>query len=259
MADLAPEGKTTEKFETKEVPTEFKAAGDRGEYEGYFSIFTNTDDGDDVSHPGMFAKTIAERGRRVKTLAYHSFDKLIGPAPDELREDQVGLYAKGRLTIKNENSEGAFWANQVWALLKDNALTEGSFGYQAVKFDYENKDGRMIRNLREVKLYEISFVPLGMNPLTQVRALKDALAGDDPLDLLADKALAFETVIRELKEGRMLSAASRAKLQKAIDAMQGALEPLQELMTAAEPEAGKANHTALLLSRLRAAELALAL
>lgn len=247
-------------FETKEVPMEFKATGDEGEYEGYFSVFGNTDDGDDVSHAGMFAKTIAERGKRVKVLAYHSFEKLIGPAPDVLREDTLGLYAKGRLTIKREGNEGAFWANQVWALMKDNALNEGSFGYSAVKFDYENKENnRMVRNLREVKLYEVSFVPLGMNPLTQVRALKEALAGgEDSLDVLAEKASAFEKVIKELKEGRMLSAASRAKLQKAIEAMQGALSPLMELMEAAEPEPNKASHTAL-LTRLRAAELALAL
>lgn len=171
-------------FENKTVAAEFKAVGDKGEYEGYFAIFGNIDDGLDICHAGMFAKTIAERGKRLKVLAYHDFEKLVGPAPTVLREDSRGLYAKGRLTIKRPGNEGAFWANQVWALMKDGALNEGSFKFLPVKFDYENRNGQTIRNLREVKLYEISFVPLGMNPLTQVSAVKAALRADKRMALL---------------------------------------------------------------------------
>lgn len=152
-------------MEYKIFGAEFKAQGDKGEYEGYFSVFGNVDDGGDVIHPGAFKKTIQERGKRVKVFYAHDWLKLIGPPPDVLMEDSRGLFARGRLTLES------FWGREVWALMKDRALTEGSIGYEAVKFDYDESG---IRNLREVKLYEISPVPLGMNALTELRAIKDA-------------------------------------------------------------------------------------
>jgi hypothetical protein len=230
-------------MEYKSVLTEFKAAGDKGEYEGHFSVFGNLDDGRDVAHPGMFAKTIQERAKRVKVFYAHDWMKLIGPSPEQLAEDSIGLFAKGRLTLDS------FWGREAWALMKDNALNEGSFGYEAVKFDYEKLPEELIvRHLREVKLYEISPVPLGMNPLTAVNAVKSGLMGlDGSLELLA-------MATREIKEGRVLSTASKEKVQNAVGAMEGALDALNNLLAAAEPP--KRGHSAL-LQRLRAAEAAL--
>lgn len=117
-------------MEYKVAPSEFKAAGDQGQYEGHFSIFSNQDDGGDIVWPGAFSKTIAENGKRVKVFYQHDWSKLIGPTP-ELLEDSTGLLAKGRLTLD------FFWGKEVWALMKDGALTEGSIGYWPIKFDYD--------------------------------------------------------------------------------------------------------------------------
>ncbi len=158
-----------DEMEFKACPIAFKAAGDKGEYEGHYSIFGNIDDGNDVMHEGAFAKTIAERAARVKVFYMHDWTKLIGPAPATLKEDTLGLFAAGRLTL------GSFWGNETWQLMKDNALNEGSIGFEAVKWDMESvPNGWPIRHLREVKLYEISPVPLGMNALTQIRSVKAA-------------------------------------------------------------------------------------
>ena len=248
-------------LEYKATTVEFKATGDAGEYEGHFSIFGNIDDGSDIAHPGMFLKTISERARRVKVFYAHDWMKLIGPPPSLLKEDTVGLFAAGRLTLDS------FWGKEAWALMKDNALTEGSFGYEAVKFDFETlqPDGRNVRHLREVKLYEISPVPLGMNALTEIRAVKAALgkmqkpeegethASRDEtfLKTYSEKWQAFLT---EMKEGRVLSTANKEKVMDAINAMEAALDALNNLLTAAEPQK---MHSALLAKRLRAAELAL--
>src|SRR5512134_2108424 len=129
-------------LEYKLAPTEFKATGDAGQYEGHFSIFGNVDDGGDVMHPGAFLKTLSETGRRVKVFYAHDWMKLIGPTPDVLQEDATGLYAKGRLTLDS------FWGRETWALMKDNALSEGSIGYSAVKYDFEESPS-MVRHLRE--------------------------------------------------------------------------------------------------------------
>ena len=153
-------------MEYKAGPTEFKALGDAGEYEGYFGITGNIDDGIDIIEPGAFKKTIAERRLRIKAFYMHDWEKLLGPAAEVLEEDSRGLYVKGRLTL------ASFWAREmVWPLLKDGALNEGSIGFETIsgKVDYEPSG---VRRIRELKLYEYSFVPLGMNPLTSVNAIK---------------------------------------------------------------------------------------
>jgi len=162
--DQQPKG-----LQYKAYPVEFKA-GDKGIYEGYFSIFGNQDDGGDVMMAGAFAKTIAERAARIKVFFGHDWSKLIGPPPEVLQEDSKGLYAKGRLTL------GSFWGNEAWQLMKDGALKEGSIGYETVMSDW---DQRGVRFLKEVKLYEISPVPLGMNPLTEVQAVKMFRSADE--------------------------------------------------------------------------------
>jgi hypothetical protein len=125
----------------------------------------------------------------------------------------------------------------------------------------------MVRHLRELKLYEISPVPLGMNAMTQIRAVKAALAahqplGGEPLEFFTEKLNAFTAVLGDLKDGRVLSASSKEKVKAAIGAIEAAREALVNLMEAAEPDktgVAPAVHSALLLKRLRAAEVALAL
>ena len=239
-------------MEYKSTAVEFKATGNDGAYEGHFSIFGNVDDGSDIAHPGMFQKTILERARRVKVFYAHDWNKLIGPPPKVLHEDSVGLFAGGRLTLDS------FWGREAWALMKDGALTEGSFGYETVKFDFENQPGINVRNLREVKLYEISPVPLGMNALTEIRAVKAAMmktSGQSDEAMLKAYVEKWNAFILEMKEGRVLSTSSKEKVVNAISAMEGAMDALNDLLTAAEPQ--KMLHSALLTKRLRAAELQL--
>lgn len=152
-------------LEYKAAPAEFKAEGDQGVYDGHFSIFGNVDDGGDVTEPGAFEKTLQERGDRVKVFYAHDWSKLIGPTPNVLREDALGLHAHGRLTL------GSFWGNEAWQLMKDGALKEGSYGYMTIKSTIDEQN---VRHLWELMLFEISPVPLGMNALTNVQAVKAA-------------------------------------------------------------------------------------
>jgi hypothetical protein len=55
--------------------------------------------------------------------------------------------------------------------MKDGALREGSYGFRTVKSDFDDNG---LRHLYEVELFEISPVPLGMNALTNVQAIKAA-------------------------------------------------------------------------------------
>jgi uncharacterized protein len=236
-------------LEYKSAPLEIKAAGDQGIYDGWFSIFQNIDDGGDIVYPGAFAKTIQERGKRVKVLYAHDWDKLIGPPPQVLQEDTKGLYAKGKLTLES------FWGREAWALMKDGALTEGSFGYSAIpeRTDY-NSNGT--RGLREIILYEISPVPLGMNPLTEVAAIKAMKLGDDSGEAYLT---ALHAVVQQLKEGRVLSSTNLSLVKNVHGSLAELMGLLEDLINAAAPEPEKGIHPAPLEEQLRLQELKLTL
>lgn len=247
-------------MEYKAGPAEFKAdAKVEGQYEGYFSIFGNIDDGLDIIEQGAFAKTITERGRRIKVFMGHDWAKLIGPPPDVLQEDSRGLYAKGRLTIKS------FWGNETWQLMKDGAMTEGSIGFETIPDKVEWMDSG-IRRIKETKLYELSPVPLGMNPLTDVQAIK-GLRGLDSVAYLE----ALQTFLQDVKAGARHSKADVAALNQIVTlALQlGATNAtlMEEPTADTDPEdAGKSADAAsraakalTVSARLRAAGLALAL
>lgn len=229
-------------MEYKTTPLELKAGEEDGQYAGHFSIFGNIDDGDDIMHVGAFAKTVAERRNRIKVFYAHDWEKLIGPPPAELREDDIGLFARGRLTL------GSFWGREANALMRDGALTEGSIGFETVKFDYGESG---VRNLREVKLYEISPVPLGMNPLTSIRAVKSGRIGEPEF------LQALTAITGAIADGRFLVSAERNQLLTVKGHVDALAETVAEKLAAAEPDR-TTDHSALLQLRLRAAEVALA-
>jgi len=240
-------------MEYKTVPLEIKAVGDDGVVEGHYSIFGNVDDGQDISHPGSFNKTIQERGGRVKVFRFHDWSIPIGPAGggfnggngNVLKEDGTGLFARYKISLES------FWGKDTWVLIKDQIVSEGSYGYEAVKTDW-GEDG--VRHLREQKLFEVSPVPLGMNPLTTINAVK---AGAMKPHAAFE---AFLAITEEIKAGRVLSSANVRRVREALAAVESLTDVLNDLLAAAEPsdpDTGKA-YSALLNRRLRAAELALA-
>ncbi len=108
----------------------------------------------------------------------------------------------------------------------------------------------MIRNLREVRLWDVSPVLWGMNNLTtNIKALSDPR--------LASLATTVNMLLAPgaLKEGRALS-------RRNLERVQSALATLQEVLSAAEPptedDDGKALTVRGLLSRLAIAERELA-
>lgn len=234
-------------MEYKTVPLEIKAVGEDGVVEGYYSIFGNKDDGGDVSHAGSFTKTIQERGQRVKVFRFHDWMIPIGPSGggfnsgggNVLQEDSAGLFARYKISLDS------FWGKDTWVLIKDRVVSEGSYGYEAVKADFD-QDGT--RHLREQRLHEISPVPLGMNPLTTINAVK---AG-----AMSPKAAieAFVAISEEIKAGRVLSSSNLEKVRSVLSAVESLTDVLNELIAAGEPAK---DYSPLLARRLRAAELSL--
>lgn len=136
--------------------------------EGYAAAFGNVDLGKDIIHPGAFSKTLAERGNKVRFLWQHDTHEPIGK-PVEMREDNAGLFMKA---IISDTARG----RDALALLRDGAINGLSIGYDAIPggTDFsKSEDGEPIRNLRELRLWEVSLVSMPMNEMATITALKE--------------------------------------------------------------------------------------
>jgi HK97 family phage prohead protease len=155
-------------MEHKVVPFELtKVNTEERIFEGYASTFGNLDLGDDIIHPGAFAKTLARYGPKVKVLWQHDTKEPLGK-PVELFEDSHGLFIKAFLSNTQRGREAI-------ELLRDGALDSMSIGYdvQPGGADYSKQDGRTIRNLREIRLWEVSLVTFPMNEEAVVTGVKE--------------------------------------------------------------------------------------
>lgn len=144
------------KFELKAV-----TATD-GTFEGLASTYNNVDQGGDAVLPGAFSKTLKNAKGPFPVLAGHDPREQIGYAA--LEDSHAGLVVKGKLVLHSEK------AKQSYELMKAGALRGLSIGYDTVRSAV--KDG--VRQLLEVKLFEISVTPFPMNELAQVTSVKDA-------------------------------------------------------------------------------------
>lgn len=101
------------------MPLELKAGGSEGTFEGYGAIFGNVDrDGDTVAR-GAFAESL--KARLPMLLWQHDTKAPIGRF-DEVREDERGLYVRGRLSMSGRGAEA-------YELLKMGALDGLSIGF----------------------------------------------------------------------------------------------------------------------------------
>lgn len=155
------EFKSTLKLDTTEEEDE-----EYGEFEGYASVFNNVDLGNDVIQEGAFRKSLKARGHLgVKLLYQHKSDMPIGVF-DEIKEDEHGLYVRGRLALKATAGRDAY------ELLKMGALDGMSIGFRPnpkeITYDKRSKK----RMIGEVDLMEISLVTFPMNPKATVLSVK---------------------------------------------------------------------------------------
>ncbi len=152
-----------------------KMDAQEGTFQGYASTFGNLDLVGDVIHPGAFTKTLAERGGKVRLLWQHDTTEPIGK-PLELREDAKGLYIKAKVS---DTSRG----RDALALLRDGAIDSMSIGYDVIPSGVDfskGSDGKTVRNLRELKLYEVSLVSFPANEQATVLSVKGAVPVHTP-------------------------------------------------------------------------------
>lgn len=98
---------------------------------------------------GAFARTIADRGDRVKFLAQHDRRALPLGRAQVLREDAAGLYAEFRVSQTVAGDEAL-------ELIRDGALDALSIGFRPIR-DRWTADRSAVERL-EVRLDEVSAV-----------------------------------------------------------------------------------------------------
>jgi len=156
--------------------------------EGYASLFGRKDQGGDSVLAGAYARSLAmlkAKGRSVKMLWQHDPTQPIG-VWDEVREDEKGLFVKGRLLPDVAKAQEAA------ALLAAGAIDGLSIGYRTKSAQKDGKGGRL---LSELELWEVSLVTFPMLPEARVAA-----KGDEPeAGGLRELAAAFEEATEALR------------------------------------------------------------
>lgn len=162
-----------------------KSVSDSGEFEGYGSVFGTIDSYSDMVVKGAFEKSLAkwaEKGRLPAMLWQHDTREPIG-IYTEMREDDVGLYVKGRLLIEDD-----LLAKRAHGHMKLGSLSGMSIGYMEIDSDYNSNRG--IWEVKEIDLWEVSLVTFPANDEARISAVKNALGrGETPRPSDVEKAL----------------------------------------------------------------------
>ena len=209
---------------------ECKAGGDeaKGLFSGRASVYGNEDSYGDVVMPGAFKSSLKNSGGRVVVLNQHDSHDSIGLATLDDRDD--GLHVtEGKLELELQSARDAY------VRLKSGLITGISIGYETVK----EKTVKNVRELHEIKLWEVSLVTFPANDKARVTGVKSA-PGSMSADEFADR---MQELFAEVKAGRMISAANMKVLQAAYDSGSAMCAALKELMDAATTEDGKSNET----------------
>jgi HK97 family phage prohead protease len=177
--------------------------GNERTFEGYASTFDREPDSyGDVIAPGAFADTLKafeDQGRRIPLLFGHVMDD-----PDynlgyvDASEDEKGLHVVGHIFMDTPKGE------TVYQLLKRGQVDRMSFAYDVLDDGVVTlEDGTKAHELRKLDLFECSIVTVPANEHAE---------------------------ITEVKSGRRNSKADEDRLSSVRDALQGALDTINDLI-----------------------------
>jgi HK97 family phage prohead protease len=148
------------------VDIEIKEVSEQGEFEGYAAIFNSADQGRDIILPGAFRQSLIDTPpERVRCLYQHNPSEVIGKYT-EIREDEKGLYCKGRLFQSVQRGR------ECADLMREKAIEGLSIGYRTNAGGAEVDRERGVRLLKSVSLLEISVVTFPMHPDAGIKLVK---------------------------------------------------------------------------------------
>ncbi|MEV6102625.1 HK97 family phage prohead protease [Nocardia sp. NPDC051981] len=210
-----------------DVTAEDGGAVDTGEFTALVSVFGNVDSYGDVVQPGAFDRSLKEwsaSGYPIPVYWGHNLsdpDYNIGSVLEAV-ETERGLQIRARLDMESPK------APQVYRLLKGGRVKEFSFGYSVRDAGWGTKDDREVYELRDIDLYEVSVVPVGANPATELQTVK---ALGERTSRAAARAL------ESVKAGRALSGKNEDTLREAREQLVEAIDAIDDVLSALDPPA----------------------
>lgn len=192
---------------------------DPGWIEGYAAVFNNIDQVDDVIRPGAFVKTIKQRipNGKVKLMAVHYRDgggarEVIGTVT-EAKEDEYGLWTHSVLSRTRTAQE-----------IRQNVI-DGHIGHYSVGFvtkdaEMVEAEGKTIRELKELALYEVTVTTSPINELCLITDAKSQAALEQPMPDNAD-----DSAKARLQENRDAIEAKTTELNQLVAERMDILEP----------------------------------
>lgn len=198
--------------------------GGEGEFTALVSVFGNVDSYGDVVQPGAFDRTLKEwsaSGYPIPVYWGHNLsdpDYNIGHVVEAVETDR-GLQVRAQLDMDSPK------APQVYRLLKGGRVKEFSFGYSVRDAGWGEKDDREVYELRDIDLYEVSVVPVGANPATELQTVKAH----------AERTGRAARALEGAKAGRVLSAKNETALREARDELAAAIDTIDGVLSALDP------------------------
>lgn len=162
------------------VGFDVKQINDKGEFSGYGSVFDVVDLGYDRVKQGAFVDSIEDHEKKGTWPAMfysHDHNKEIGEWTN-MYEDDRGLFVEGKLWIDGKYPD--MDAMKAYRGMKKKKGKMGlSIGYSIPKGGAEVDEETGIRDLEEIKLWEVSPTVFPMNESARVDTVKTTLEGGD--------------------------------------------------------------------------------
>lgn len=179
-----------------------------GTIEGYAAVFDNVDRDGDVIRRGAFAKTIQDNSNggviepgKIPLMSTHlatggGTHEVVGSIV-YLEEDNYGLKMKA-----------VFSDDEFSQTIRKKAfgghLRFLSIGYSIVKANAVKVDGKNVNELKELKLWEVSIVPVPANPLAEIIEAKSYAKIEEEVESLTPEKgreylELFESLAKSLK------------------------------------------------------------
>ena len=193
----------------------------KGIVKGYGSYFDNKDSDSDIIRRGAYQKTIKENGSRVKYLYQHNMMQPIGKMT-ELYEDEKGLVFVAEIPKTTLGKD-------VVELMKAGVITENSVGILPIV----KEDKGEYREIKEVKLFEISAVTLAANDQAKILDVK----GTKNIEELYKR---YDNIAKLLRKGEIsddMGYALEAEILKLKALFVDATKPVEETTSPVEEKA----------------------
>jgi len=184
-----------------------------GIVKGYGSYFGNKDADNDVISKGAYQKTIKENGYRVKYLYQHNMMQPIGKM-NELYEDEKGLVFVAEIPKTSLGKD-------VIELMKSGVITENSVGILPI----QKEDKGDYREIKEVKLFEISAVTLAANDMAKIMDVKGT-------KMIEDVYKRYDNLCKLIRKGNIsdeMGYAIEAEIYKLKSLFIDATQPIEEI------------------------------